>query len=173
MVDFCETKRDKAALLVLVDTGVRAEEFYTCNVSDLDLSRSKIHVYGKGHNGTKKERDVFMGKRARTALRAYLKERNPRRTDPLFANYDGERMSYYTLRQLIRRRAKDAGLDYVPSPHDFRRTFAIECLRNGADVVSLQRLLGHSTPTVVLRYVAQNSDDLQQAHRRISPLDNL
>ncbi len=178
MVDCCETenaKRDKALLLVMADTGVRVDEIITCNISDLDPSLNSLHVYGKGHNGVKKERNVFLGKRSRAALRAYLKTRSLSRTDPVFVTETGERMDYYTVRQIIRRRAKDAHLNYVPSPHDFRREFALECWRNGMDVITLARLMGHSEQymaTVLRRYLAQNTGDLMRSHQMASPVDN-
>jgi integrase/recombinase XerD len=74
---------------------------------------------------------------------------------------------------VVRRRALKAGLDKEPSLHSFRRAFAIGALRGGVDLMSLQRLLGHADLSVIRRYLAQTEDDLQAAHRKGSPVDNL
>jgi len=81
-------------------------------------------------------------------------------------------MSPDTLKLILRRRARDAGVP-IPSPHDFRRAFAITCLRNHIDMESLRRLMGHTTFAVLQRYIVQNTDDIQQAHRLASPTDSL
>jgi site-specific recombinase XerD len=69
------------------------------------------------------------------------------------------------------RHAKLAGVD-IPSPHDFRRAFAINMLRAGVDVFSLQKLMGHADLQVLRRYLAQTTDDIAKAHRIGSPVDN-
>jgi len=169
MLKYCD-RRDKAVLLLLLDTGIRANELITANVNDLDLADSKLHiVHGKGD----RQRDVFIGRHTRAVLRSYLNGREYRKFDPLFLTDDGDRFTYYTLRQIIRRRAKDANLLETPSPHDFRRTFALECLRNGMDLETLRRIGGWSTLAMLQRYVAMNVDDLRIAHGRASPADKL
>ena len=81
-------------------------------------------------------------------------------------------MTHTGLRDIVRRRGKDAGV-LAPTLHAFRRGFAILSLRNGADVYSLQRLLGHTTLQVLRRYLEQTEADLQEAHRKTGPVDNL
>jgi hypothetical protein len=81
-------------------------------------------------------------------------------------------MTYTALRGLLRRRAQLAGLDEIPTPHDFRRAFALVMLRNGVDVFSLQKLMGHSDLQVLRRYLAQTDQDVQIAHMRGSPVDS-
>lgn len=75
------------------------------------------------------------------------------------------------LRSMIKRRAYEVGIA-APSIHSFRRAFALEMLRGGADLLTLQRLLGHADLTVLRRYVKQNSDDLRAVHAAHSPADN-
>ena len=76
------------------------------------------------------------------------------------------------LREILRRRSRDANLQESASLHDFRRAFALNMLRNGADISSLQRLMGLSDLSVLQRYLAQTDLDLQTAHLRSSPVDN-
>jgi integrase/recombinase XerD len=76
------------------------------------------------------------------------------------------------IRQVVRRRAAAAGMD-EPGLHAFRRAFAVNCLRNGMDLVSLQRLLGHGDLSTVLRYLALVDDDLRRAHTQYGVVDSL
>ncbi len=76
------------------------------------------------------------------------------------------------LRSILRRRADYAGVE-APSPHDFRRAFALAMLRAGVDVLSLQRLMGHSSLAVLQRYVKQTDLDGQRAHAKGSPVESL
>lgn len=80
-------------------------------------------------------------------------------------------MTYTALRGLLRRRAYAAGPRQIPTPHDFRRAFALIMLRNGVDVFALQKLMGHSDLQVLRRYLAQTDQDIQIAHMRGSPVD--
>ncbi|GAB4405088.1 MAG: hypothetical protein Kow00123_17150 [Anaerolineales bacterium] len=91
---------------------------------------------------------------------------------PLWITRTGDRLTYWGLRQILRRRAERAGVP-APSPHDFRRAFALAALRNGVDLISLQRLLGHADLTVIRRYLAQTDGDLQAAHAKASPVDRM
>lgn len=83
----------------------------------------------------------------------------------------GERWQYVGLREMIKRRAFLTGV-VPPRIHDFRRGFALECLRNGEDVYSLQKLMGHADLQVLQRYLAQTTEDIQAAHKLGSPVDN-
>jgi site-specific recombinase XerD len=164
-------KRDRAVLLTLFDTGVRANELIMIDIGSLALPEGRIHIiYGKGS----KQRDVFIGRGARRAIRQYLKEReNLYPGTPLFVTGDGERLTYTSLKMIIRRRSKQAGLTKIHYPHDFRRGFALECLRNHLDINTIMRLMGHSSPAVVQRYLSQTTEDLHRAHERASPVDNI
>ncbi|MHB8114481.1 MAG: tyrosine-type recombinase/integrase [Bellilinea sp.] len=159
--------RDKALLLFLLDTGARAGEVINANVADINLVSGEVLIrLGKG----RKPRTVFLGKASRKGMRAYLKLRTD--TSPaLWVSDDRERMTYGGLRAIIFRRAKQASID-TPSLHSFRRAFAINMLRAGVDVFSLQRLMGHADLQVLRRYLAQTTEDIAQAHRLGSPVDN-
>jgi len=90
----------------------------------------------------------------------------------LWQTDEGARLTYAGLRQIVRRRAVAAKVP-VPALHSFRRAFALLCLRNGIDVYSLQRLMGHADLSVLHRYLAQTNSDLADAHRRSGPVDRL
>lgn len=171
LLDTCDRNftgvRDKAIILTLLDTGARAQELLDMSVSDVNSVRGEVNIrQGKGG----KYRTVFLGKTSRKALRKYLHRRNTN-IESLWITVNSEPLSYWGLRQIMRRRAKISG---VPSPgiHDFRRAFALECLRNGMDVYSLQKLMGHADLQVLRRYLAQTKEDIADAHRRGSPVDN-
>jgi len=143
--------RDRAILLALLDTGCRASEFLDLCLGDVDLRNGACQVRsGKGA----KPRTVFLGERARQELRSYLafrKDLDP--LAPVWATRGGTRLTYAGLRQIMRRRAKKAGIA-APSLHSFRRAFALGCLRSGMDIFALQRLMGHVDLSILRRYLA-------------------
>ncbi len=160
--------RDKAILLTLLDAGPRVSELTNFDVADLNAFTGELVIRkGKGQKG----RINFLGQRTRRAVRAYLKRRG-NAPGPLFLNRHRCRMKYPAVRSVLTRRARQAGLASVPSPHDFRRAFALNCLRNGMDLLSLQRLLGHTDLSVLRLYVKQTAGDLQVAHAAGSPVDH-
>lgn len=159
--------RDRALLLFLLDTGARAAEVCAVNLEEVDLIAGAVSIrMGKG----RKPRTVYLGQKARRALRAYLRQRSDR-TPALWVTGEGERLTKSGLNSLLNRRAKKAGVK-KPGLHDFRRAFALNFLRNGGDIYSLQRLMGHADLQVLRRYLAQTEEDLQDAHRRGSPVDH-
>lgn len=169
----CETKtrtaeRDAAIILSLADTGARANELLSMNRDDLDLITGEVYIrQGKGN----KPRFVFIGKRARKAIRQYLKARND--NEPaLWISEQGGRLTYWGLREMIRRRSKAAGIE-PPGLHDFRRFFALACLRNGMDLHTLRQLMGHADLQMLQRYLALSNEDLQRGHVAAGPVDHL
>ena len=162
--------RDKAIFLALLDTGCRASEFVALNTGDVNLSSGTVLVrHGKGG----KVRSVFLGAKSRRALLRYLRHRGSLGdSDPLWVTVEGRRPAVSGLRQISRRRAQRAGVK-MPGLHSFRRGFALACLRNGVDLISLQRLMGHSDLSVLQRYLAQVEGDLQAAHAKGGPVDHL
>ncbi len=173
LIDTCEHgtfagERDRAVFLFLLDTGARASEACHVKLEDANLDTGEVIIrYGKGC----KSRTVFLGRITRGAVSAYLRERSDH-CPALFVSKSGDYLTYDGLLQLLERRWKKAKLAKRPRPHDFRRAFALNMLRNGVDVFSLQRLLGHSDLQVMRRYLAQNNTDIQAAHLRGSPVDN-
>jgi len=147
--------RDKALLLFLLDTGARAAEVCAVNLEDVDLVGGGLNVKcGKG----RKPSVVVIGQKARRALRSYFRARFGGKevedgTGPCWINREGERLTYWGLNEMIGRRARAAGIE-KPELHDFRRAFAINFLRNGGDVYSLQKLMGHADLQVLRWYLA-------------------
>jgi len=161
--------RDYALILMLLDTGLRASELLSVNVADLDLESGKVLVR-KTKGG--KPRAAFVGETTRAALARYLGFKPLDYGSALRVAKAGTRLSYTGLRDIIRRRAKQAGVA-APSLHSFRRGFALTCLRSGMDIFSLQKLMGHSDLSVLRRYLAQTSEDLHLAHQHVGPVDHL
>jgi integrase/recombinase XerC/integrase/recombinase XerD len=161
--------RDKAVLLTLLDTGLRASELVALNVGDLTSTGSVLVRQGKGG----KVRTVFLGSKTLREVTRYLRLRGVLAGGaPLFATEQGSRLKYEGLRDIVRRRAEQAGVP-APTLHSFRRAFALACLRHGVDVYSLQRLMGHADLSVLRRYLAQTEGDLRRAHERGGPVDRL
>ena len=160
--------RDRAILSVLLDTGIRAAELLALDVEDLNMASGQILIrHGKGD----KTRAVYCGKETRRVLRRWLSVRE-NKNSALFTSLDNwERLTYSGLRWLIIRAFERAKVPYK-GIHTFRRLFALTLLRQGVDVVTISRLLGHSTTEVVKRYLAQTDDDLHIAHAKASPVDN-
>lgn len=159
--------RDKSLLLFLFDTGARAKEVVQVDISDADLiSGSVIIRRGKGS----KPRVVFLGKASRKALRHYLAKRNDNNPALWITNL-GERLTYWGLDMMINRRSHQAKIK-APPLHSFRRAFALNMLRAGVDIFSLQTLMGHTDLQVLRRYLAQTTNDIEAAHRKGSPVDN-
>lgn len=160
--------RDRAIFLFLLDTGVRAHELCNTTTEDADLNTGSVMIrFGKGG----KTRMVFIGRNTRRSLRSYLRMRHDN-SPALFVSTSGDRLTYDGLRLLLDRRSKLANLVNKPTLHDFRRAFALNMLRNGADIFALQRLMGHSDLQIMRRYLAQKDEDNRLAHMRGSPVDN-
>jgi site-specific recombinase XerD len=160
--------RDTALLLCLLDTGARVTEFLSVDLGDVDGSGAILLRHTKG----KKPRNVYLSQKTRRALRAYLRLRRDKHP-ALWATKQGDRLTYDGLRAILTRRSKLAELNETPSPHDFRRAFALNFLRNGGDIFSLARLLGHTSINILKRYLAQTDGDAQIAHLKHSPVDML
>jgi integrase/recombinase XerD len=170
LLDTCDKNtlvgiRDYAILLSLLDTGARAMEFINIDLHDANLITGEILIrQGKG----RKPRTVYLGRKSRKAVRAYLKRRRDRH--PALWVTANDRITYDGLRTVIARRAKIAGIR-PPSLHSFRRAFAINSLRAGVDVYSLQALLGHKSLTVLQRYLKVSNEDVKLAQEKGSPVD--
>lgn len=161
--------RDRAILLVLLDAGLRASELCDLVIEDYDVKQGRLHIrHGKGNKG----RYVYLGESARKALWRYFAERhNVQPTEPLFRTWRGNHMDRNALRHMIQNCADRAGVP-AATVHRWRHTFAINYLRNGGNVLELQRLMGHERTDTLRIYVDLAQTDLQDAQRRASPADN-
>ncbi len=167
--------RDRALILILVDTGLRASELCSLAVGDLEPSTGKVHIKHGRAGGAKggKGRFVYLGKAARRAVWRYLAEREDGKDPdaPLFIGKFNRTLQRDVLLKLIERAGRRAGVDHC-HPHRFRHTFAITYLRSGGDLFTLRALLGHSSLEMVQHYARIAQVDVQDAHRRASPADN-
>lgn len=168
--------RDKAIILTLLSTGVRASELCDVTLNDVNLATHAVKVAGKGKGRDSKERIVYLGRRATRAVSRYLDERGgtQRGTTPLFCvgvAPDLRGFSRDVLGRLLRRIGDRAGVESV-YPHRFRHTFAIEYLRNGGDVLTLQQLLGHTSLDMVRHYATLAAQDCANVHKAADPVDN-
>jgi site-specific recombinase XerD len=161
--------RDKAILLLLLDTGLRAQELCDVTTDNLDLTNRTIRVWGKGA----KERVVpFDAKVGRAIWEYQTQERPSVRDKHVFLNNKGHPMDPNILYKLIHRIGDRAGVSRA-YPHRFRHTFAIMYLRNNGDIFTLKRVLGHETFEMVNRYLEIARADIEIAHATASPVAHL
>ncbi|ASN81415.1 tyrosine-type recombinase/integrase [Deinococcus ficus] len=165
--------RDKAMVLMLFDTGLRVHELLGLTLDQLHFERGLVQVMGKGQ----KERFVPIGSKTMSAVHAYIRrERRQKHAGirALFLNRCGEGLTRAGVGIRLFKLAQASGIKREAcAPHAFRRGFAVEFLRNGGDVFTLQQIMGHSSLDMTRRYVTFLDDDLKAAHLRFSPVDRL
>ncbi|MGD2110251.1 MAG: tyrosine recombinase XerC [Phycisphaerae bacterium] len=163
--------RDRAMLEVLFSTGVRVSELVDLNFHDVDFEGHVIRVRGKG----KKQRAAPIGTTAIAAIKRYV---DMRRADArsatfdqeaLFVNKHGQRLSTRSVRRKLDKYLAEAGLDPAISPHTLRHSFATHMLNNGADLRSVQELLGHQSLSTTQVYTHLTTPRLKQAYDEAHP----
>lgn len=161
--------RDYTIIVVLLDTGIRAAELCDLLVKDYESGTGKLLIrHGKGN----KRRTVYVGQAGRKYLWRYLVNRdNAKLTDPLFVTRKGTALARDELLNMITATAQRAAVSHA-NVHKFRHTFAINFLRNGGNVLELQRLLGHEKMETLRIYVELAQSDLAAAQAAASPADN-
>ena len=167
--------RDRALLELLYACGLRISEAVGLDVEDLSFEGAYVRVIGKGD----RERLVPVGEPALDALRAYLDEVRPgllregrtptARGGPLFLSARGRRLGRQAAWELVRAAARRAGLAEHVSPHTLRHSFATHLLEMGADLRSVQELLGHATIVTTQLYTHVDRKRLKEAHERFHP----
>lgn len=162
--------RNRAIILVFLDTGIRLAEMSRMQVDDLDFDRGIIRIMGKGA----RERIVAIQQRTQKALLQYLLSRKDRHRC-VWVSEERHPLTHWGIEQMIHKLGKQAGLNDVRcSPHTFRHTAATMSLQNGAGEFQVQAMLGHSTLTMTRRYVSSlNSEKAAEAHKRFSPVEHL
>lgn len=153
-------------ILNLLDTGTRAPEFLAMNLENIGVDGMITIEHGKGD----KSRKVFSGKKSKKAIRRYLRHRTDN-NHALWIGNSEQRLTYDGLRANFTRRSKLANIP-PPPIHSFRRAFALAMLRNNVDVISLQKILGHTSLVILRKYLAHNDGDIKRAHLLGSPVDN-
>ncbi len=168
--------RDRAMLETLYSTGLRVSELVGLDVPDIDMVGESVRVKGKG----KKERMVPLGAHALGAVKRYIDEgkKDPRFANcwaegraarPLFVNKHGSRLSSRSVRRKLDKYLKQVGLDPTISPHTLRHSFATHLLDNGADLRSVQELLGHQSVSTTQIYTHLTTQRLQNAYNKAHP----
>ena len=158
--------RDEAILELLYATGMRASELTSLNLGDVKLEEGYARCQGKG----KKERIIPIYQRAIDILRTYIKESHPHildRESPLFLNHRGERLTRQGLWQIIKEYTHKLGLE--ATPHTFRHSFATHMLNGGADLRSVQELLGHSNISTTQVYTHLTRERIKEVYDRSHP----
>jgi len=168
-------ERDRALFELLYATGLRVSEAAGLDLEDVDFSSRLARVAGKGG----KERIVPFGEEAEEALREYLPARAERRRrfdeslpgegEPLFVNARGGRLTTRSMARLLKSRLRAAGLPSAISPHALRHTFATHLLSAGADLRSIQELLGHASLSTTQKYTHLDAARLREVYRRAHP----
>ena len=162
--------RDHAMLELLYATGIRVSELISLNLSDLNLAAGFIRCESKG-----KERIIPLYHTAVKALQDYVKNTRPQLIadsdeEALFVNMNGERMSRQGFWKIIKYYQEKAGIEKDITPHTLRHSFAVHLLENGADLRSIQEMLGHAdiSSTQIYTHVVkrQLKDVYQKAHPR-------
>ncbi|MCE5197978.1 MAG: tyrosine-type recombinase/integrase [Armatimonadota bacterium] len=162
--------RDRAIVLLLLDCGLRASELCDIKLDDVNWTEQTILICGKGD----KERLISYGQTARSALSQYLARRGELNVRNLFVSCYAEPINRYRLLEMIKERCSAANISGLRcSPHTLRHTFAVHYLRNGGDVFSLQKILGHSDLAMTRRYVELSEMDVREKHRAYSPADRI
>lgn len=160
--------RDRAIVEVLYSTGMRVSELASLTHSQLDLREGIIRVIGKG----KKERLVMLGEPAIEAIKAYISHpryRGCMPDDPVFKNRFGTRLSRVSIEIIINAAALRAGISRKVTPHTLRHSFATHLLDAGADLRSVQELLGHASLSTTQIYTHITPERLKRAYAAAHP----
>ena len=165
-------RRDRAILELLYACGLRVSELTGINIGDIDFTESLILVRGKG----KKERLVPFGNPCHAALEAYLEERcsqpvahSPEPDLPVFLNLRGSRLTARSVRRVVEKHMGSARLNQKISPHGLRHSFATHLLNSGADLRSIQELLGHKNLSTTQRYTHLSIGHLMEQYEKAHP----
>lgn len=160
--------RDALILELLYVTGIRVGELVNIKLKDININEKNIKILGKGN----KERIIMFGSRALYLLNKYMKIRN------IFIKYDndylilsktGRQINSREIRYIIDRISKQAGIDMNISPHTFRHTFATHMLNEGADLRSVQELLGHENLSTTTIYTHLSNEKLRKEYLNAHP----
>ncbi len=161
--------RDRALVLLMVDSGLSRAEVCALNWEDVDIASGLIRVRRRKGG---KARSAVIGVTSRRALVAYRRTLQVRSdAGPLFLARRGARFTGAGLMQVFRRLSERSGI--LVTAHALRRTFVVLSLRAGMDVLHLQAMLGHASLDMVQHYAQMIDDDLLGAHKAHSPIDNL
>jgi integrase/recombinase XerC len=163
-----ETDRDRAILETLYSTGLRVSELVSLRIRDVDLIGGTLRVVGKGQ----KERMVPIGSYGIRAIHRYLEKLGPKRDlpdRPLFQNRSGKALTDRSVRRILKKYWAQLGSTLKISPHALRHSFATHLLDRGADLRSVQELLGHSSLTTTQIYTHVTTERLKKVYDSYHP----
>ncbi len=161
--------RQYLIILLLLDTGGRADELVNIKLENIDMEDEQIKVMGKG----RKERLVPFAKNTKKHLQRYLTTWRPEsESEYLLLSQDGTPMTYEGLSHTVKRLGINAGIPRLHA-HLLRHTFAVKYLMNGGDIMSLKRILGHVTLDVTQLYLHLADTHIKTQHSKFSPVDRL
>ena len=169
--DTLKGKRDKAILELLYATGIRVNELVAANIEDVNLRIGFFTCPGEYGRA----RIVPLGRPAREAIERYLEDardmfvKNNRNEKALFVNYSGNRMTRQGLWKLLKTYGKKAELEDKITPHILRNSFAVHMVQNGADLKSLQELLGHEDIAATQIYLSVTKNRIKDVYDKTHP----
>ncbi|HDH01327.1 MAG TPA: tyrosine recombinase XerC, partial [Nitrospirae bacterium] len=166
--DTFQAARDKAILELLYSSGLRVSELSTLDINDFDIKDYLVRVKGKG----KKERIIPVGEKAVEAIKTYLPERVllKKKSQALFLNNRGGRLTQRSVRRIVEKYSRMIALAGHLSPHALRHTFATHLLHGGADLRSIQELLGHSSLSTTQKYTHVDIVHLMEVYDKAHPM---
>lgn len=161
--------RDKAMLELLYATGIRVSELISLKTADMNLAMEYVVCHEKS-----KDRIIPFGSAAKNALVTYLEKTrehmlNDSESEYLFVNCSGKPMSRQGFWKLIKYYAEKAGIEKEITPHTFRHSFAAHLLENGADVQSVQKMMGHADVSTTQMYVEMQSGNVRDVYKKFHP----
>ncbi len=162
--------RNRLIIELLYATGLRVSELTSINLNDIDINDKEIKITGKGN----KDRIVFFGEYALKYLKLYLEESRPilatkKSPNILFLNKNGGSLSSRSVENIVNKVVEEAALKHKISPHVLRHTFATDMLNNGADLKSVQELLGHSSLSTTQIYTHITNERLRRVYLKSFP----
>ncbi|MFC1898750.1 site-specific tyrosine recombinase XerD [Chloroflexota bacterium] len=165
-----EAKRDKAMLELLYASGMRVSELVSLNLDDVDTTGGYVRCFGKGH----KERMIPIAPRAVSTVKEYIEKVHPRLArnvteQALFLNRRGDRLTRQGLWQILKGYARAAGLEAEITPHTLRHSFATHMLSGGADLRSVQELLGHANISTTQVYTHLTNEHVRRVYDKSHP----
>lgn len=165
-----EARRDRAMLELLYASGMRVSELVSLNLNDVDIDGGYVRCFGKGN----KERMVPIYPQAAKIVDEYIKEDRKKlarssEEKALFLNQRGDRLTRQGLWQILKAYAKSAGLGEKVTPHTLRHSFATHMLSGGADLRSVQELLGHANISTTQIYTHLTSEHIRNSYNKAHP----
>jgi integrase/recombinase XerD len=163
--------RDKAMLELLYATGIRVSELIGLEIDDVHLTLGFIRCTGTGN----RERIIPIGKTALAAVKQYLENGRPyfntekQKDDALFLNHQGHRLTRQGFWKILKKLAREAGIDKDLTPHTLRHSFATHLIENGADLRSVQELLGHADISTTQIYTNVSKSRIMDVYSKFHP----